>query len=233
LTLEKCVGYEPARRRLSFSRAASLLTTKREVMKIGIAIGLVVGCGVALAACGSDDNSGGGGAAVDCSTSMQRFTAPGCDATTRSCFAAPIPAADADACNQCVTTAQQIQGTVTQLSGCTCQNCAGALAACFQSGDTARDGLCRAIVECGQRTGCQGVNCYIDAMAMPTGPCVAEIDAAAAASNQCAAGDIVCVVMAQTNEASAVSRAYAVGACATGDPTGGITGACEGVPNTP
>jgi hypothetical protein len=75
----------------SLSRAERPLTEKREIMKISIAIGLVVAAGVALAACGSDDGDSGG-TAVDCAASMQKFSVAGCDAASRSCYGATIPA---------------------------------------------------------------------------------------------------------------------------------------------
>jgi hypothetical protein len=219
-------------------------STKREIMNIRIGFGLLV-VSVVAAACGSDagsSNGDGNNNGAACVGSTQQLAAPLCDETARTCQSSVVPA-DEDACNQCLQTAQQLQGSLTQLTTCTCQHCAGPLAACFQSGDTARDGLCRAIVECGQQTGCQGTDCYCgigvalaDCLSTgPMGPCMAQIDAAAAASDGCMPGDAVCVATAQINLESAVGRANAVGACATGNPTATppAVGLCEGVPNTP
>jgi hypothetical protein len=191
-----------------------------------------------VGACGSsksDSGTGNNAAAIDCSGAQQVIPN---ECANRTCNGVPVPP-DQQACTECAQTATSLGLASNPLTACSCNKCAAQLGSCFQSaqrgetgGSADRDAKCQAIVECALSTGCRGTDCYcgvgkaiatcLAETTAATGPCHTQIEAASG----CADTDRTCVVKAQTTAGSAVQLAYAVGVCATGDPTTGSNGNC-------
>jgi hypothetical protein len=65
---------------------------------------------------------------------------------------------------------------------CSCMHCTESFLACRDSGIPARTQLCSAVMDCTQRTRCEGAACYCGAATLPClpqGPCNLEISSAA------------------------------------------------------
>jgi hypothetical protein len=88
--------------------------------------------------------------------------------------------------SQQIACLELVEETGNECDRCSCMQCAPQQLACRQSGDALRDMHCTAIIECANDNDCVGTWCYCDPLDflcndLP-GPCVAEIDAAAAAN---------------------------------------------------
>ncbi|MDH5674015.1 MAG: hypothetical protein OEZ06_17800 [Myxococcales bacterium] len=66
-------------------------------------------------------------------------------------------------------------------TSCGCQSCDVVIGACLDSGDSVKDALCSDVVACALTNRCHDWDCYCTDMACnnPSGPCVAEMEAAA------------------------------------------------------
>ena len=65
---------------------------------------------------------------------------------------------------------------------CGCMQCTELVLSCWDSGDATRNEQCSAIVECGKQKQCTDADCFCqstEGLCVPTGPCSAEIAAAA------------------------------------------------------
>ncbi len=116
----------------------------------------------------------------------------------------------AAACFEAATEA----GEARLCASCECGSCPDVADACLASGDASRDDTCGAAAECAHEHGCTGDECYcgtglgaILCFLFPSGPCVAELDAAAGGSG------LFAIAQARANADSALARAEALVAC--------------------
>jgi len=94
-----------------------------------------------------------------------------------------------DGCSpDCKSPAQAAQMSCIERYGsdecmrCGCMQCTELVLSCWDSGNTTRNEQCSAVVECGQQKQCTDADCFCqstEGLCVPTGPCSAEITAAA------------------------------------------------------
>jgi hypothetical protein len=154
---------------------------------------------------------------------------------------------DEQACNECLLTNQRLHVKNSAMVRCGCAHCAAQFIACFDSkarkdgGDLDRDNDCRQIVECGWAEKCSGSDCFCG-VGVDRVTCLQQANAGNA-KGPCAdlildkshcrgspLGEGECVLNAQNNHNTAISRASDVALCGTGDPLSyveGITAHCS------
>jgi hypothetical protein len=93
-----------------------------------------------------------------------------------------VTLANGSAADRCVAASTKA-GETSLCANCECGSCATAASTCFASGDAKKDAACSAVAACEHQNGCSGDACYcgsdpIGCLFKPSGPCVAQIDAA-------------------------------------------------------
>lgn len=168
----------------------------------------------------------------NCSAAEQQYPER-CDRDAGLCHDVPV-ASDAVICDGCYEMLDRLN-IGSPIAPCACTYCGLQLTACFASadseedGDTHRDTLCQAIVECAWANGCAGSDCYCGAgverdtclknanEGRSEGPCAQVIQAAAECKRNEPPGS--CVFGRQLTPDNVLDRATDVAKCVSGDPT--------------
>lgn len=169
----------------------------------------------------------------ECSAAEQQLPENCTDRDAGLCFGERVESDDEVACEACYEMISR-HNVGAAVARCGCTYCAVQLTACFASaeteanGDSMRDRLCQAMVECGWAAGCAGSDCYCgEGIDRDTclknanegrflGACADVIQAAASCPEDEPAGS--CVLGRQLMFGSAHDRATEVSKCVSGDP---------------